>query len=145
MRNKQGFIIRGNASHNTDVENFLKKIGVKCTINFNGQKEKWGAMRNTYKVILTNKARQQYSFIYYTSIKDTEDNIIPSIYDVLACVQKYEIDPDLQNFVDEFGYEIDSVKSYKEVKTIHKACIKEYEGMCKIFGDNLEELIEVAQ
>lgn len=128
-----------------DVENLLNKIGVTYKITLNGKVNKWDYLRDTYKVILTNKASQQYSFIFCTSINDTKNHILPSIYDVLACVQKYEIDSDLQNFVDEFGYEIDSVKSYKEVKTIHKECIKEYQGILKIFGEHLEELQEVAQ
>jgi hypothetical protein len=57
----------------------------------------------------------------------------PTLYDVLACLQKYDVGT-FDDFCHEFGYDTDSRKA----KKTYKAVLKEYNAMCKIF--NSEEL-----
>jgi len=61
----------------------------------------------------------------------------PSSYDVLACLQKYEVGT-FEDFCSNFGYEEDSRKS----ENIYKAVLKEYDNLCKLFSD---EELEVMQ
>lgn len=56
--------------------------------------------------------------------------IPPTAYDVLACLQKYEIG-DLENFCEDMGLSSDSIKARK----LHKAVEKEYNDVCKIWSD----------
>lgn len=65
--------------------------------------------------------------------------IAPTLYDVLACVQKYEVGT-FEDFCSEFGYETDS----RNAKKTYKAVVKEYNKMCSLFNnDELEVLQEI--
>ena len=64
--------------------------------------------------------------------------MIPTMYDVLTCLQKYEIGT-FQDFCSDFGYNDDSIKCYK----IYKSVLREYNAVKRLFGDVLEELQEI--
>ena len=64
----------------------------------------------------------------------------PTAYDVLTCLQKYEIDT-FEHFCDEFGYDTDSISA----KKTYKACLKEYTNVCKIWSDEEIELLQEIQ
>lgn len=62
----------------------------------------------------------------------------PTLYDVLACLQKYEVGT-FQNFCDDFGYDSDSRTALKT----YKAVVKEYDRMCSLFTDEELEVLQV--
>lgn len=64
---------------------------------------------------------------------------VPSEYDVLACLEKY--DPGtFEDFCSEFGYDEDS----KTAERIYIAVIKEYKDLTRIFTEEqMEELSEI--
>lgn len=64
----------------------------------------------------------------------------PTIYDVLACLQKYDVGS-FEDFCWEFGYNVDSRRAEK----IYKAVCKEYEKLCTIFTDEEMELMQEIQ
>lgn len=65
--------------------------------------------------------------------------IAPTLYDVLACVQKYDVGT-FEDFCSEFGYETDS----RNAKKTYKAVVKEYDKMCSLFNnDELKVLQEI--
>lgn len=60
----------------------------------------------------------------------------PTLYNVLACLQKYEVGT-FVDFCDDFGYDNDS----RTAKKTYKAVVKEYDKMCSLFSnDELEVL-----
>ena len=63
----------------------------------------------------------------------------PTAYDILACLTKY--DPGtLEDFCDEFGYDLDS----KKVEKTYNAVKKEYTDLCTLFTDEeIEQLAEI--
>ena len=64
----------------------------------------------------------------------------PNAYDVLTCLQKYDVGT-LENFCSEFGYDEDSRKAEK----IYKAVLNEYNNMKMLYSDQeLEALQEVS-
>jgi len=63
---------------------------------------------------------------------------VPNEYSLLATLQKYEVGT-LENFCDEFGYDVDSKKAEK----IYEAVCDEYAKVCMIFND--EELTELQE
>lgn len=63
----------------------------------------------------------------------------PTLYDVLACVQKYDVGS-FENFCGDFGYDTDSRKAEK----IYFDCQKEFDSVRALFGDCMEELQEIS-
>lgn len=64
----------------------------------------------------------------------------PSYYDVLACLQKYDIGS-FDDFCSEFGYDIDS----RQPDKTYKAICKEYDNICRLFTDEEIELMQEIQ
>lgn len=65
--------------------------------------------------------------------------IAPTLYDVLACLQKYDVGT-FEDFCNEFGYDTDS----RTAKKTYKAVVKEYDKMCSLFNnEELEVLTEI--
>lgn len=59
--------------------------------------------------------------------------IEPSLYDVISCLQKYEVGT-FEDFCSDFGYDEDS----RQAEKTYNAVVKEYEGLSNLFTD--EEL-----
>ena len=64
----------------------------------------------------------------------------PTLYDVLACLQKYEVGT-FENFCDDFGYDNDS----RTAKKTFKAVVKEYDKMCSLFNNDELEVLQYIQ
>lgn len=120
------------------AEDFLKATKttfkvkyLKHDIYFPGDKE----YRDIYKITLRN-SKSSYTFTFGQSIacQGTE----PTSYDVLACLQKYEVGS-FEDFCGDFGYDTDSRRAEKT----YKAVLKEYEGVCRLF--TLEEIEKLAE
>ena len=63
----------------------------------------------------------------------------PNEYNVLACLQKYDIGT-FEDFCDEFGYDTDS----KTAEKTYNAVCDEYKQLCAIFSDDeMEQLQEI--
>ena len=71
----------------------------------------------------------------------TNDKIIypiaPTLYDVLACLQKYEVGT-FEDFCSDFGYDNDS----RTAKKTYKAVVKEYDKMCSLFSNDELEVLQ---
>lgn len=127
------------------ARDFLKKTNTKLKIEYFGtdiyffdDKE----VRNIYKCVLKNK-KSQYTFKFGDSITSTTKNIKPTEYDVLACMQKYDVGT-FEDFISEFGYSINTKEDYNKVFKIYKAVRKEYNALCRLFTpEELEELAEI--
>lgn len=63
---------------------------------------------------------------------------VPTEYDVLACLQKYEVG-DMDDFMAEFGYEIKCTKDMTNFINTYNAVVKEYNDVRRCFT---EEQIE---
>lgn len=67
------------------------------------------------------------------------EKLKPTAYDVLACLQKYDVGT-FEDFCSEFGYDADSRKAEK----IYKAVLDEWRNVQILFSDEeLEELREI--
>lgn len=93
--------------------------------------------RHIFKVTLL-KDGKQYTFNFGQSI--AEDVNEPTMYDVLSCLQKYEVDS-FENFCGDFGYDNDS----RTAERIYKAVYKEYENMERLFTEEEIELLQNIQ
>lgn len=62
----------------------------------------------------------------------------PTLYDVLACLQKYDVGT-FEDFCSDFGYDTDS----RTAEKTYKAVVKEYDKMCSLFNDEELELLQL--
>jgi hypothetical protein len=62
----------------------------------------------------------------------------PTAYDVLACLQKYDVGT-FEDFCGEFGYDVDSRKAEK----IYNAVCEEYKQIAMLFNDEEIELLQM--
>lgn len=90
----------------------------------NMQVKFWDSISNTIKNSYPNRAR-----------------IYPTVYDILACLQKYDVGS-IDDFMSEFGYEVNEWADVKRIQNIYNAVVKEYNDVCRCFT---EEQIEAMQ
>lgn len=131
-----------------DAQDFLNKVNAKVTINFleKGRvPQYWNEYRlhNIYKVTIKRNGKQ-YTYKFYDSIYNTQNNIKPDAYDVLVCLEKYDVGS-FEEFCSEFGYDEfdDYGRMNKTTKKIYNAVVREFKGVERVFGDVLEEFAEI--
>lgn len=129
---------------------FLKKANATMNIEFVGlavnKDWKERERRNLYEITLSTP-RGSMVFDFWDSIHNTEITqlkgkkaaAIPTAYDILACMTKF--DPGtFENFCSDFGYDEDS----RTAEKIYFAAQKEYAQLAKIFTpEQLEEMQEI--
>lgn len=64
--------------------------------------------------------------------------IAPTLYDVLSCLQKYEVGT-FEDFCGDFGYDNDSRTALKTYKVV----VKEYDKVCSLFSNEELELLQM--
>ena len=94
----------------------------------------------------TNESKQYLSanklklnaFDFSTKIDSIHYPTAPTLYEVLTCLQKYEVGT-FEDFCGDFGYDNDSRSAFK----IHKAVVKEYEAMQRLFTNEELEVLRL--
>ena len=120
------------SEYNKQTEKFLKEtntefkaVFLKNSFHFEGDKE----TRDIYEITL-KKGDREYKFKFGTSIRDTEKGIKPTAYNVLSCLQKYDVGS-FEDFCGDFGYDEDSRKAEKT----YKAVVKEWGNVKSLWSD----------
>ena len=78
---------------------------------------------------------------FWDSIYNTQNGGKPNEYDILACLEKYDVG-DIEDFIFDFGYEINKRGDLKRIQNIYNAVVKEYQDICRCFT---KEQIEAMQ
>ena len=116
---------------------FIKKHNVKLTIN--GSEYKKHFAEDTHERWVFNctlKANgKQYTFNFGQSINNGCEE--PTIEDVLSCLEKYDVGT-FEELCSNYGYD----EYYSASKRIYKAVCREYNAMCRLFGE--KSLYEMA-
>jgi len=95
--------------------------------------------RDVYRCTIAGKGRGRVSFLFWQSINGTEQSETPTAYDLLACIQKYDVGT-LDDFCSEFGYDVDSIKTGR----IYRAIRGEWRKVMRFFtNEELEDLQEI--
>lgn len=131
-----------------DAKEFLKRIGATVKIKFvkRGNVPSWwnsSTPVNIYKVTVSRNGNS-YTYKFHDSIHNTVNGIEPDEYDVLSCVEKYDVGS-IEDFCSEFGYEMydDYGRPNKNVSRIYNAVVREVDGINRVFGDVIDELAEI--
>ena len=125
------------------AKDFLESCNATMKITYTGidENKDWDdkKLRNTYSVTITTpKGNMKIKF--WDSIYNTECAIKPTEYDILACLEKYDVGT-FEDFVDEFGYESDNLRC---AKRIYKAVTREYNNICRCFTpEQIEAMREI--
>ena len=117
------------------AEDFLEFCNATMKIIFVGTQinPEWGdnVKRNKYHFILvTHLGTMEGNF--WDSTYNSARNIRPTKYDILACLEKYDVGT-IDDFVNEFGYEVHSWSDVKRIENTYNAVVKMYHDLCSIF------------
>lgn len=126
-RGKRSMIFKfGNSINNSG---FFYKIGVKKI-----ELDRKYLNNSNLKAII-----RHFDHSYMPNIDIIHKPVAPSDYDVLACLQKYDVGT-FNDFCSEFGHDADSKKAEK----IYNGVVKEYLQVSSIFSESeIEELQEI--
>lgn len=134
------------------AKEFCEKTGTEVIINYKEKKlNPWNEtnyrknwVHDIYRVTIKRNGKK-YSFDFTQSKNGTDNGEKPTAYDILTCLQKYEVGT-FEDFCNEFGYELynEEYTGYnrKSQKT-YNAVVKEYNNVMRLFEDVIEELIEI--
>lgn len=124
--------------HEQNAIEFAKKHNIKlCQIGEPKYKKHFADdthFRYVFKMRLSRNGKS-YTFNFGQSL--AEGAKTPTMYEVLACLQKYDVGA-YEDFIREFGYEYN-----KTSLKIYKAVVREYEAVERLFGDIIDELREI--
>jgi hypothetical protein len=131
------------SSYEKQANEFAKKHGVKLTIgtpdykkHFAGDKEE----RYVFPCKLSRKGAS-YSLNFGQSLAEQDNE--PTMYDILTCLQKYDVGS-FDDFCSEYGYyPINSSEDYNRAQKTYKAVVREYKGVQRLFADIMDELQEI--
>ena len=122
-----------NSQYNKAVNIVAEKFNIKLKVLDSVYKcMQWDKSqpRYVFKLQLL-RGKKSYTFEFGQSI--AKGNEEPTLYDVLTCLQKYDVGT-FKNFCDDFGYDNDSRTAEKTYKSV----VKEFKAMERLF--NSEEL-----
>ena len=127
----EDLIDRGNYSKACNL--VAEKFGIKLNIisrHYGFIEWDKETKREVFKLQL-KRGRKSYTFDFGQSVACGSEE--PTPYDVLACLQKYDVGT-FEDFCSDYGYDEDS----RTAEKTYKAVVKEYEAMSRLFTD--EEL-----
>lgn len=126
-------------NYQQQAQQFAGKHNIKLVINSSEYKKHFAddkECRYVFNCTLKCKGKR-YTFNFGQSVASGAEE--PTMYDVLTCLQKYEVGT-FENFCSDFGYNDDSITALKT----YKAVCKEYNSMLRVFGATiLEEMQEI--
>lgn len=126
-------------SYDEMAEQFLKDTKTKFSVKWIGYRKHFVDDKQCRHIFLCTFKRngKQFSVNFGQSI--AAGGKTPNAYDVLSCLQKYDVGG-LSDFCSDFGYDEDSKKAEK----IYNAVCKEFDNVCKIWTDEeIERLQEI--
>lgn len=121
------------------AQKFLEKTGTEFSCEFLRHGPFFNDDKNTerdiYEITLKRGSRV-WSFEFGQSVKNSELGIGPTVYDVLACLTKWN-PGSFEEFCADYGYDTDSINA----KRIYDAVVQEWLQVSKMFNEKeLEEL-----
>ena len=128
------------------AQDFLKSCNATMQITYTGiatnKKKKKKKLRNTYSVTITTP-KGSMKIKFWDSIYNTEHAIKPTEYDILACLEKYDVGT-IDDFVSEFGFEVHKWADVKRIENTYNAVVKEYQDLCRYFTpEQIEAMQEI--
>lgn len=87
--------------------------------------------------------RPQELIKFQKELKALREKAIPTEYDILACLTKYDVGS-MDDFMDEFGYEIKCTQDMTNFINTYNAVVKEYNDIRRCFTEEqIEQMCEI--
>jgi hypothetical protein len=125
------------------ANDFAAKYGVKLEVvneyygfHFHDDKQK----RQVFEMELSRNGKS-YTFAFGQSIANAGE--VPTMYDILACLTKYEVGS-FDDFCADYGYNDLPPSEYDRINALYEAVREEFEAVQRLFGDVIEELQEIS-
>ena len=113
----------------------ITKIGYEANKNWDEN-----IYHNTYRATIKTPMGSMW-VKFWDSVYNTERGIEPNEYDILTCLEKYDVGT-IDDFVQEFGYEVNEWADVKRIQNIYNTVKCQYKSLCRCFT---EEQIEAMQ
>lgn len=94
----------------------------------------WDKYPHAMYTFVIKTQRGQMTGNFYNSRHNTEEGIKPTEYDILACLEKYDIG-NMDDFMYEFGYEIHCVEDMTNLISTYNTVVKEYNDVRRCFTE----------
>ena len=130
------------SEYTEQAEQFLKETGTTIDFEITDKSANWKPSGYVYKVTI-KRNKKQWTFDFTDSYHNMQNGINPTAYDILACLQKYETENNLEDFVAEYGYPMTTREERASARKTWKAVQKEYKDCISMFGDVIEQLEEI--
>ena len=119
---------------------FLKRSGTTMKIKLVGvvegfpfDEDSGRKLPHKHYEVTMKRDGKTFTTSFYDSYANFQNHKEPTAYDILASLEKYEVEDNMWDFADEYCYEINSEASYNRVKKIWKSCRDEYRRLCRFF------------
>lgn len=125
--------------YNKKANDFAKKHGITLSVVGQPEYKKYFTTDTEKRYVFKMKLKRNgksYTFNFGQSINGGSNE--PTMYDILACIEKNGY-ASFEDFCSELGYDSDS----KSAEKIFKSVEKEHAAVQNLFGDILEELLEI--
>ena len=139
--------------YNQGAIDFLSSCQAKLEIHYAGTSinHLWNEKqpRDMYSFVITTQ-RGSMNGIFWDSLDNTKKRInekgkatSPNEYSILACLEKYDVGT-MDEFMQEFGYEIRNANDLVNFIATYNAVVKEYRDLCRIFTpEQMDKLREI--
>lgn len=145
--------------YQTQAREFLNECNAEMSITFNGfARPNWDKKDHACYTVIIKTRRGNMTVIFYDSLHNTEllkinphtleekrkqDKARPTEYDILSCLQKYDVGT-MDDFMTDFGYEIKNSKDLTDFITTYNAVLKEWQDVSRCFTpDQIEKMQEI--
>ena len=119
------------------AKDFLESCDAKMTITYLGKgvNKNWNesSLRNVYRATITTPKGSMW-VKFWDSIVNTQSGEQPTEYDILVCLQKYDVGT-FEDFVSDFGYEIDEFHAKQRATNMYYAVCDEYKKVRRCFTE----------
>lgn len=115
------------------MNEILKENNITIDINYVSKSlVDWNTERNlhNYYIVTLERNDKKMQYDFYASVKNTRENKKPTNYDVMACLEWYELGT-FQDFCFNFGYNEDSIKALNT----YLKCQKQQEELFSIIPE----------
>lgn len=132
------------SEYTKQAQDFLDSTGTTIAIhkvpNSVASEPEWGGLHGyCYRVKLTRKNKQPYSFDFWDSYHNMLNHKKPTTYAILCCLDA-SIDTDMS--IDEFAEEFGSNGPISQTIRVYNACLDQTRRLKELFSPEQLELLE---
>lgn len=140
-----------NNEYSKQAEDFLRKTGTILSIVYVDTipaREAWynnsfSLSVDKYKVTI-KRDHKMFTIYFFGSIDMCNKNLRPDAYDILSSLSCDYYEGTIDDFVKEFGYEVESWQDVKRIEKIYKAVCRETKSIKRLYNeDEIEMLLEI--